>query len=367
MLSAGGVSTARRRGGAVGSVSARRGAVLVSQTQRSRMLRSAVAVLHEHGYGQMSVARVTSHAGVSRRTFYDMFEDREDCFLAVFEDAISRAQALVVEAYASERGWREQTRAALHALLDFLDGEPGMCSLLIVDALKAGKRVQERRAEILADCSAVLHAGGSAAKPGRALPELTGEGVIGAVLGVIHTRSLARSPGPMVELLGPLMGVIVLPYLGPAAAQRELSRPAPTPRSTPAPGASATDSAPAIDALAGFPMRVTYRTLRVLEVIDGSPGASNRKVAAQAGVADQGQISKLLARLDGLGLIANKGEGQPSGEPNEWHLTAAGQQVAETIQAQAPDGASGSRATASPQTQTSRGAIPSKLNEEKVR
>jgi AcrR family transcriptional regulator/DNA-binding MarR family transcriptional regulator len=363
----GGASTARRRAGAVGSVSVRRGAVLVSQAQRSRVLRSAVAVLHEHGYGQMSVARVTSHAGVSRRTFYDLFEDREDCFLAVFEDAISRAQALVVEAYARERGWREQTRAALRALLEFLDEEPGMSSLLVVDALKAGRRVQERRGEILAGCSAALHAGGSGAKPGRALPDLTGEGVTGAVLGVIHTRSLTNSPGPMVELLGPLMGVIVLPYLGPAAAQREISRPTPVLPLTPERVIPGPSSAPALDVLAGFPMRVTYRTLRVLEVISESPGASNRKIADQAGVADQGQISKLLARLEGLGLITNKGEGQPSGEPNAWHLTPAGQQVATAIQAQPTDRASGVRTTSSPQTQTSRGAIPSKLDQGKVR
>jgi DNA-binding PadR family transcriptional regulator len=74
-------------------------------------------------------------------------------------------------------------------------------------------------------------------------------------------------------------------------------------------------------------MRLTYRTLRVLTAISEQPGASNREVAVHAEVADQGQISKLLARLERLGLIQNTGEGQPSGEPNAWLLTSRGEEI----------------------------------------
>ena len=55
------------------------------------MLAAAAQVVGEVGYGGMSVARVTDRAGVSRRTFYEQFEDREDCFLALFEEALERA------------------------------------------------------------------------------------------------------------------------------------------------------------------------------------------------------------------------------------------------------------------------------------
>ncbi len=74
-------------------------------------------------------------------------------------------------------------------------------------------------------------------------------------------------------------------------------------------------------------MRLTYRTLRVLSAIASQPGASNRQVGETAGVHDQGQISKLLARLERLGLIQNAGQGQPRGEPNAWGLTARGFEV----------------------------------------
>jgi AcrR family transcriptional regulator len=98
-------------------------------------LGAAVAVVSQYGYSKMTVSRVTGRAGVSRRTFYDLFEDRDDCFLAVFEDAATRARARVLEAYeGGGRTWRERTRAGLAALLAFFDEEPAVCSLLIVDA-----------------------------------------------------------------------------------------------------------------------------------------------------------------------------------------------------------------------------------------
>ena len=78
-------------------------------------------------------------------------------------------------------------------------------------------------------------------------------------------------------------------------------------------------------------MRLTYRTVRVLCAIADHPSASNREVASAAGIADQGQISKLLARLQSLGLIRNEGLGQPRGAPNAWGLTAKGVEVERSI------------------------------------
>lgn len=74
-------------------------------------------------------------------------------------------------------------------------------------------------------------------------------------------------------------------------------------------------------------MRLTYRTVRVLTAIASGPGASNREVAAAAGISDQGQISKLLARLHGRGLIENRGGEHSKGEPNAWVLSPRGTEV----------------------------------------
>lgn len=334
MLASGELSVGRRRGAGSGPASVRRGGGQVSEFQRSRMLSSAVAVISELGYGQMSVARITALAGVSRRTFYDLFEDREDCFLAAFEDTVARAGELVARAYEGERSWRERVRSALAMLLLFLDEEPGAGRLLILDALTAGPKVLACRGELLRTLGLALHRGGCEANPTKVFPPLTGEGVVGALFGVLHARLLAAEPQPLSELLNPLMGMILLPYQGPAAAGRELRRPAP--KLAPIPPLPRVKGLPDGDPWASLPMRITYRTLRVLTVIAVHPGASNREIADRAGVSDQGQISKLLARLERLELIENSGPGQPSGEPNVWRLTASGQQLQQSLQTHRP-------------------------------
>jgi AcrR family transcriptional regulator len=309
----------------------REGAAGVSEVQRARMLSSAVRVVSEVGYQRMSVARIAGGARVSRRTFYDVFEDREDCFLAVFEDGLARVFERVGGAYASTGGdWCGRVRAALSELLVFFDEEPGVASLLVVDALGAGPRVLERRAEVLRGLSARLHEDGVRAGSVKEIAPLTGEGVVGGVFGVIHTRLSQEYPAPVLELLNPLLGMIVLPYRGRAAARRELERPVSEgARSVKLGAGSSGRGIVGSDPLEGLPMRVTYRTLRVLGAIAEHPGASNRTVGEAADTHDQGQISKLLARLEGLGLIQNTSgnDHRPTGEPNAWRLTPRGEEI----------------------------------------
>jgi AcrR family transcriptional regulator len=297
----------------------------ISEVQRSRMLSAAVDVVSDCGYGGMSVARVTTRAGVSRRTFYDLFDDREDCFLAVFDVAVARATRVAQDAAVEQQTWREQVRAGLSALLQFIGDEPVLSALVIVDALGAGPRVFERRAQGLEKMITVIDRGRSEVKTGAGPPPLTAEGLVGAVLSVIHARVSAGSTGSPVELLNPLMAMIVLPYLGRAAATRELARA--TPKATHA-------RKPSRDPLEGLGIRFTYRTLRVLAAIASNPGASNREVANFAGIQDQGQISKLLTRLEHHGLIHNTGQGQVKGEANAWTLTLKGAEVERAISIQ---------------------------------
>jgi AcrR family transcriptional regulator len=202
----------------------------VLEVQRARMLTAAAEVVCEFGYGGMFPGRVSARAGVSRRAFYDVFVDREDCFLAVFEDAVARATALAQDAAAGQSAWRERVRGGLCALLQFIGDEPGLGSLVVVDALSAGPRVLGCRAQRLEILGGVLDQGRVEVRTGVGPPPLTAEGLVAGVLGVLHTRILEQPSGPFTGLLNPLMAVIVLPYLGPHAAAQELNRPAPTTR-----------------------------------------------------------------------------------------------------------------------------------------
>jgi AcrR family transcriptional regulator len=299
----------------------------VSQIQRARMIAAMVDVVVEHGAANTTVAHVVARSGVSRRTFYELFEDREDCFLAACEDALERIAAVVVGAYEQPAKWKERIRAALTALLEILECERGRGRLVIVQTLGAGPRALERRRCVLAQVIAVVDLGRADSKQGDGPPSLTAEGIVGGVLSLIHSRLLEDSGAPLVELLNPLMSMIVLPYLGPAASRRELERPALEAR-------NATRRVD-VDPLRDLEMRLTYRTMRVLLAVGAHPGASNRQLADSSGIRDQGQISKLLARLQQLGLIDNASDARAKGEPNAWTLTARGADVRQAISAQA--------------------------------
>ncbi len=294
----------------------------VTEIQRRRMLAAAVDAVEEVGYARMTVAQVIKRARVSRKTFYDVFADREDCFLAAFDQSIRQATALAKEAYESESGWCDGIRSALARLLRLMDAEPSLARLCLVEALAAGGRVLEHRARAFHEFAKVIDRGRRVASATGEPPELTAEGVVGAICAVLHARIL-EGKEPLTDLLAPLMSMIVLPYLGAGAAQRELSRP---PIEVEGNGARRT-LGQAADPLHGLNIRLTYRTVRVLMAISDHPGASNRQVAEGSGIVDQGQISKLLNRLARLELIGNLGGGQERGAANAWHLTARGEQV----------------------------------------
>ncbi len=295
----------------------------VTEIQRSRMLAATVDAVVDVGYARMTVAHVISRARVSRKTFYDVFTDREDCFLAAFEQALADARALASEAYEGESSWRDGIRAALARLLVFMDEEPALARLCVVEALSAGERVLERRARVLDELAEVIDRGRVVSNANREPPEVTAEGVLGAVFAVLHTRVLDHSAQPVADLLGPLMSMIVLPYLGARAACRELGR---APLALPS-GRRSWVLARHRDPLEGLNMRLTYRTVRVLMVVAEHPRASNREIAQASGIVDQGQISKLLNRLARLNLVENLGGGRARGAANAWRLTPRGAQV----------------------------------------
>jgi AcrR family transcriptional regulator len=293
--------------------------------QRARILAAMSQVTCERGAHNVTVAHVVERAGVSRRTFYETFADTQDCLLAALEHALGCAAERVGAAYESHERWRERIRAALAASLELFDEEPHLARLLVVESLNAGEKALRRRAEVLhALTEAVDAARGELQARVESPPRLTAEGVVGAVLSVLHTRLSGRDSQPLSTLLNPLMSMIVLPYLGSAAARRELARPVAIPMAR----AGRSESAQLrSDPFKDAGMRMTYRTMRVLSVIAAHPGFSNRRIGAAAGVSDQGQMSKLLARLQRLGLVSNNGAGHAQGEPNAWVLTPAGRMV----------------------------------------
>jgi AcrR family transcriptional regulator len=298
----------------------------VEEVGRTRILEAVAEAMLEHGGGSVPIAEVIASAGVSSGAFHEAFPNREACLLAAFDLATDRARARVAPAYLAQPRWLDAVKAALAQFLGFLEDEPALGRLLIVYSMGGGEQVLRRRVRVMDELASAVDRGrqeGPAARQDP--PEIVAEGVVGAVLAILQNRLLEGGPAGVRSLFGSLVSIIVLPYLGVGVARRELTRPAPRMSSGPGMGAAARVGDGSLEYRAGT--HVTYRTARVLGAIGDYPGASNREIADRAGIVDQGQISKLLSRLQARGLIAKIDVGSTRGAPNSWRLTERGELV----------------------------------------
>lgn len=287
-----------------------------------------VEVVAERGFASASITLVLERAKVSRRAFDELFEGPEDCFVAILDHGLERAVALITSAFAREDTWWGGVRSGLASLLVFLDSEPSLAWVWLVESLAAGSwalRHRERNLAVL--CSRMLASLPSSDR--CSTPPLAAQGAIASVLGIVHAHLVTDAPDPLLTLLGPLMGVIAAPYLGAASVQREILS-----GETLAAAIQAGEQLYALpeqpaELLLEIPATLlnpnAHRARECLLFVADRPGSNNRQVAIGIGVAHQGQISTLLARLDALGLLAKRAEG--AGYPTTWCLTPYGERV----------------------------------------
>jgi AcrR family transcriptional regulator len=197
---------------------------------RARIIAATVEIAASHGEGGVTVSRVIELAGVSRQTFYEHFEDRGDWMSAVLEEIAALVTVRLRAAYASQRGWVERMRAGMLALLELLDEEPELARVCVSRAMAGGLGRLTPRRDLLSELVHVLEQGRDHAPAGHRPPARAAACVIGGTLGMIHARLRGCDEPSLVDFLNPLVGMIVLPYLGEAAALRELSRPDPPQR-----------------------------------------------------------------------------------------------------------------------------------------
>ena len=290
--------------------------------QRMRAISGLLETCHRHGIHGATVTRVARAAGLSRADFYEAFDSWESCVGETFDVAATRAIMVTVPA-SREASLVRSVRAGLLALLTFLDREPEMAWFLIVESLAADMVTRLRRQRMLNQIAE------SVAQYARSkhvqLDEFTAESMLTVVLMSIHARLLQRSdpsaPTELVELLGPLMETLTLRMSAIPAEHQPLEEPP----------AGRPESAARPEIEPNGVSRLTYRTARVLLAVAENPGANNRSVSDAAGIADQGQMSKLLRRLCTLGLLVNLAAQGPSHRPNCWFLTEKGRALATSI------------------------------------
>ena len=94
----------------------------------------------QKGYAAATIDDIVRGAGVSKKTFYEHFQDKEDCFLAAYQQASDELFRHVREAHGAERDWLERTRAGIVAYLRWLAAEPALARVFLIEVAAAGPR-----------------------------------------------------------------------------------------------------------------------------------------------------------------------------------------------------------------------------------
>jgi AcrR family transcriptional regulator len=194
----------------------------VAASQRARILAAMTEAVGENGYRDAHVADVIARAGVSRKTFYEHFEDKEDCFVATYEQALGRLLTVTLEAFEAQDAWVDRLRAALTALLNALAHDPHTARICFVEVMAAGPKAVAHRNEAMRAFTYIYDAGRK--ETDRDLPPFTGLSMIGGLSEILYREIVAGATAELPQLVPELMYMTVLPYHGPDTAAQELQR-----------------------------------------------------------------------------------------------------------------------------------------------
>jgi AcrR family transcriptional regulator len=195
----------------------------VVSNQRERILDGLMVAVSRSGYPALRVEDVIRHAGVSRRTFYDHYANKEDAFLAAYDLVVERLQAAVMGAFTTGPSWPAGVRRALAAFLNLLAAEPVLAHVCIVDVMAAGPEALERRTTAMQRFAVMLRPPADEGA-GRDVPTVTTETVVGGLYEVVYARLVDGRAEELPDLLPALLYSVLLPFVGPDVAGAEYRR-----------------------------------------------------------------------------------------------------------------------------------------------
>ena len=186
----------------------------ILDSQRERLLAAMAHEVAARGYRATTITEVVKFASVSTRDFYELFESKEECFLAAFDAVRDHLAELISAAAASEPDWPHQVIAALRAALEFFAAEPDLARLCLLESVSATPTIAIRFREAVLACVPALARGrAELADPDSLLPE-TESSIIGGAVSLATRSILAGETEKLPELLPDLVDFTLSPYLG---------------------------------------------------------------------------------------------------------------------------------------------------------
>jgi len=195
----------------------------IVHNQRERMLLAVAEAVAEQGYVTTTVADIIARARLSRRTFYEHFADKEECYLAAYDTVVEQLLTAVGQAYEQAEGWPQKVHDGLETFLAYLAAEPAFARMCIVEVVAAGPEARSRRDAAMRVFVEFLEPGRAAAPRGLVVPELAAEVVVGGIYEIIYSRLQRNAADELIEMLPDLLYCALLPYIGHRAAERAVA------------------------------------------------------------------------------------------------------------------------------------------------
>jgi AcrR family transcriptional regulator len=199
---------------------------VVTRNQRLRLVAGVARAMAEHGYARLTVEHVISAASVSRSTFYEQFDNKQQAVLAAHDVVFERYLATLLRACNSEAEWPLKIKAAIATTISFAIDEPEQAQLLALDSLAGDAEVASRVLASTDHLAGLLSAGRQYNPRGAELPALTEKALVGAVSAIVAGRLMNGEADSLPELEPQIVELILIPYLGPEGASRVAKAPA---------------------------------------------------------------------------------------------------------------------------------------------
>lgn len=204
---------------------------LVAASQLQRLRHGVIAAVADKGYGATTIAEIAARAGVSKKTFYEHFPDKQSCFLAAYDHgsralfaAVTAASVAAADDGADAVG---QLRAATRAYLGFLVDEASYARVFFLEILSAGPEAVARQRQCRAEFARSLRAWHERARAAEPTWPAAGELAYEAATGAVHEVALGRVAVGRADELSPLEDELVRIQLDILAA-KTLSSPSET-------------------------------------------------------------------------------------------------------------------------------------------
>jgi AcrR family transcriptional regulator len=193
---------------------------VVAEHQRARLLGATTELVAKRGYRGTSVDHIVKAAKVGYVAFYELFDGKEGCFLAAFEQIVSETRAELAAAVSPEAPWPEQICAALARLVELIAADPARARVGLVEVQAAGPAAFARYQEAIDAAIPKLREGRVYRPEAAALTDTLEEATLGGLAWIFHQRLVRGESAKIAGLLGEAIQIALSPYLGEAEAQR---------------------------------------------------------------------------------------------------------------------------------------------------